>query len=138
MKLRMAYCGMVQHEDRLLHAYQVVSPAGDVDPEQCQLYAEPLGTHQVGEIWDYETSADGAKVFKAKSSRVGMVADRALVASWLASHTALQTHESSWQKPMDPVLESLHPVRLAYRRLPEDQRAILLAQVVRYIVENPS
>jgi hypothetical protein len=136
MKISLAYAGMIKSEGQLLHAYFKVQNDRVVDIENAQVFAEPLANCDVGDVFEFKCSPNGDRVHKP-GKRLNILLPQELVTSWLAIHRATVGSEKAWSKPLDPILEVLHPVRLAYHKLPEEEsRALLIAQVVRFIVDS--
>lgn len=132
----MAYAGMVNHEGRLLHAYYLVGP--DANPQgEAHLFPEPVGSFEIGVVFSVETKSGGAQIVTKTALGTGThVADQEVLAEWEARHGAIAASEAAWEAKMPQgAFAGLDPIREAYRRLDEERRGVLLAQVVRYLCD---
>lgn len=139
-KVSYVYAGMVNDKGDLLHAYYEISPATFTIPPNklAELFRQPLCDCEVGDVYEFATSADGSRVSSKTGRKLGSYQDARALAEWRSRHQAVQLTEQAWTKPLDPRFELLQPFRRAYQALPEEQRGVLLAQMVRFIVEGDS
>jgi hypothetical protein len=134
MQGEMVYAGAVNHNGHLVHAYYLLDNRG-VTLGNAQLHAQPIGSFSPGDVFSVTYWAEGARVLpdSAKLVRRHQHADD--VAEWGARHSAVMGVEAAWTAPMDQsAFRFMDPAREAYRRLGEEGRGVLLAQMIRYVV----
>ena len=136
-RVEMVYAGAVNHDGTIGHAYYRIT-RGALD-ERAQLYPEPLGDFPPGAVCSYAVLSDGVQVLKDGVEFLRMWPEPDTVAEWTARHGALAASEAAWQaKDLPDAFVSLEPMRAAYRRLDEERQGVLIAQVVRYLVTDPT
>lgn len=132
---RMVYAGAVLHDGQLLHAYYQLDDRHAVLGD-AQLYPQPLVMCEPGAIYSFEVRKGGLAVVRNSALRCGSLADAALVAEWRARDSAVLGSEQAWQRDLPQAFACMAPVREAYRQLAPEGRAILIAQVVRYLCDS--
>lgn len=131
----MVYAGIVEHTMGLMHAYYIIAERGDLE-DRAQIYAEALGNFPPGAVCSFPFNSDGS-VQAAGGMFKRMWPDDAAVSEWKARHDAMAASQAAWSsKDLVKGFERLEPIRAAYRRLPEEQQGVLIAQIVRYVVSS--
>lgn len=131
---RMVYAGAVHHDGQIRHAYYLLDDRNTMLGD-AQLYPQPLAACDPGTICTFKVKDGGRVVVKASATRVGVLSDASLVAEWRARDGAVMGMEQAWRTDLPAAFRCMDPVREAYRRLDPERRAILLAQVVRYLCD---
>lgn len=132
----MVYAGAVLHESSIVHAYYFLTEEGALD-ERAQLYPEPLGDFPPGAQCSYAVQGDGQAVIATGAMFTRIWPDTAVVEEWTARHNAIAASEAAWNsKDLPQAFQCMEPIRAAYARLDEERQGVLLAQVVRYIVND--
>ena len=132
-RIDMVYAGAVRHKDEVGHAYYVITDGAIA--ERAQVYADALGDFPVGTVCSYQVSGNGAAVQRDGIEFKGVYDDDQVVQEWQARHSSLEASELAWAaRELPREFQCLDPIRDAYRQVDDEQRALLIAQVVRYIV----
>ena len=131
----LVYAGSLHHEGGLVHAYYFVTERGDLE-ERVQLYPEALGDFPPGAVCKYGVQTNGSVVTKG-AAFTRMWPEEKLVSEWVARHGATTASEAAWtSKELPEAFACMEPMRAAYRRLDEERQGLLVAQMVRYLVQR--
>jgi hypothetical protein len=130
----LVYAGALQHDGKLVHVYYRVSDDNLLD-DRAQLFAEQLGEYPIGSVCSFKVTGGGAQVVHTGSKFQRVFPDPDVVTSWQARHDAVIASDKAWGTKMASPLNALKPIREAYRMLDEERQGVLIAQVVRFIVD---
>lgn len=130
----MVYAGAVQHDGQLVHAYYLLDNRG-ITLGDAHLHMQPIGRFEPGDVFSATYWEGGAKVQPESAVLVRRHQHTEDVAEWRARHGAVMATEASWSETMPQhAFVCMSPIREAYRRLDEEGRGVLIAQMVRYVV----
>lgn len=138
-RISLVYAGAVRTDEAVVHAYYEVDDTACwlTDPNTAHLYPAPLSPHPIGCVASYACTKGGRNIKRTDSKVLRMLTDAKLLLEWKIRDHAVLTSEAAWQTPaLDPLFDTLAPLREAYRSLPEEQQGVLIAQVVRYLVDR--
>lgn len=129
------YAGALLHNDEVVHSYIRVTAEGELG--EAVGYAKKMSKHPVGTVIEFTALNSEDNLLAGTGSMLRMWSNRKQVAEWVAMSTAVILSEEAYQaekaKP-SPDLELLAPMRNAYAKLKDREKAILLTTICAYIV----
>lgn len=133
----MVYAGALHHDGALVHAYFFVKGDGSLSGK-AQLYPNPLGDYPPGARVSFLVDGSGESVMSEGAMFKGMWDDSDQVDEWTVRHEAVALSEEAWSLANLPKpFERLAPMRDAYLAIGEEQRGVLIGQIVRYLTTPP-
>jgi len=136
--LRLAYAGAARTDDSIVHAfYEADHHCTLVDPDKAIVLNEPFPGMNIGDVWLFDAGEDGKALERDSGKKVGKIGEPMLLVSWQARDSAIMASEVAWSRgKLGATFDVLAPIREAYHRLPEEEQGVLIAQVVRFIVQR--
>lgn len=131
------YAGAMLHEDQLVHSYIRINDDGALaDPV---VYAKQMSKHKCGSVIKFAALDTPDNLIAGTGLFLRVWENRKQVLEWTAMSTSIMLSEEAYTKALgkpSSVMEALEPLRVAYAKLKDRERAVLLAQISAYIVSE--
>lgn len=131
-RVEMVYAGAAHHRGETVYAYYPI--ADGTLGDRAVIYSTKLSEHPVGAVCSYTAQPSGAVnapsgIFTRHWPVIKMVQE------WQVRNDAVLATQVAWEsRELSQAFDCLAPLRSAYGRLSEQERGVLIAQMVRYVV----
>ncbi len=130
------YAGALMHKEQVVHSYIQVK-GGELIDTGAIVFMQPLSKHKVGSVLKFTAIDQEDNLLPGSAHFERMWEDGPQTMEWASMSQAILTSEKAYGDAVTKSkheLDLLEPLRSAYGKLGERERAVLLARISAYIV----